>query len=137
MQPLTSSAARASFSPSRRASPPASLGPSVSASRGYERNPWTKDNRLGILGYAVTREEQGNGYAREAAASVVQLAFNEMGLERLRATVLRDNAASRRVLERPGFTIKDTGVHETPRYGGSPRLGGHVHARTLRPARRR
>jgi RimJ/RimL family protein N-acetyltransferase len=63
----------------------------------YEPNPWTTDTRLGILGYAIAGERQGNGFAGEAASSVVRLAFDEMELDRLRATVLRDNVASRRV----------------------------------------
>jgi 8-oxo-dGTP diphosphatase len=88
-----------------------------------EPDPWTPDTGLGILGYAIASERQGNGFAREAASSVVQLAFEEMGLDRLHATVLRDNAASRRVLADLGFTVRDADVRETPRHGGPARLG--------------
>ena len=38
-----------------------------------EPNPSTSDSRLGILGYAVGRDHQGNGFASEAAASVAEL----------------------------------------------------------------
>ena len=88
-----------------------------------EPDPWTSDRQLAILGYAVQRDQQRNGFASEAAASVVQLAFDQMDIARLRATVLRDNVASRRVLARLGFTIEYAGVRETPRYGGPPRVG--------------
>jgi RimJ/RimL family protein N-acetyltransferase len=46
-----------------------------------------------------------------------------MQLNRLRATVMRDNVPSRRVLERLGFTISHADVRDTPRYGGPARLG--------------
>jgi len=88
-----------------------------------EADPWTDDKVLGILGYAIAPEQQGKGLASEAAASVVELAFTELRLRRLRATVLRDNAASRRVLESIQFRIGRPGVREIPRCGGPPRLG--------------
>ena len=89
----------------------------------YDDEPWTTDMTLGILGYAVVPEEHGRGFATEAAASVVQFAFGDLDLHRLRATALRDNIASRRVLERLRFRIRYTDVREVPRYGGPPRLG--------------
>ena len=88
-----------------------------------ETDPWTTDREMGILGYAVRREQRGNGFATEGAASATRLALEEIGLARLRATVLRDNVASRRVLERLGFVVKHADVLETPRHGGPARLG--------------
>jgi 8-oxo-dGTP diphosphatase len=84
---------------------------------------WTEDRGLGILGYAITPEQQGNGFASEAAASMVELAFTILDLQRLRATVLQDNIASRRVLERLQFRLWRADVREVPRYGGPARLG--------------
>jgi len=89
----------------------------------YDDEPWTRDVTLGILGYAVVPEQHGRGFATEAAASVVQFAFENVHLHRLRATALRDNIASRRVLERLGFRIRYADVREVPRYGGPARLG--------------
>jgi RimJ/RimL family protein N-acetyltransferase len=89
----------------------------------YDDEPWTTDTTLAILGYAVVPEEHGRGFATEAAATIVQLAFGDLDLHRLRATALRDNIASRRVLERLGFRIRYTDVREVPRYGGPPRVG--------------
>ncbi len=54
---------------------------------------------------------------------MVQFAFEDLHLDRLRATLLRDNTASRRVLERLAFRIRYADVREVPRYGGPPRLG--------------
>ncbi len=54
---------------------------------------------------------------------MVELAFTDLHLVRLRATVLRDNVASRRVLERLCFRIGRADVLEVPRYGGPARLG--------------
>jgi len=65
----------------------------------------------------------GNGFASEGAARVTEFAFESVGLARLRATVLRENLASRRVLERLRFTVSEFDVQETPRYGGPPRAG--------------
>jgi 8-oxo-dGTP diphosphatase len=89
----------------------------------YQADPWTDDKRLGVLGYAIAPKQQANGFASEAAASVVELAFTEMHLLRLRATVLQDNVASRRVLEHMHFGVWRERVSEVPRYGGAPRLG--------------
>lgn len=89
----------------------------------YDEEAWTTDTRLGILGYAVVPQQHSRGFATEAAASMVQFAFEHLQLHRLRATALRDNIASRRVLERLGFRIKYADVREVPRYGGPPRLG--------------
>jgi RimJ/RimL family protein N-acetyltransferase len=88
-----------------------------------EVDPWTEDTRLGVLGYAIVPEEQGNGFATEAAVSMVELAFTDLHLLCLRATVPRDNVASRRVLERVLFRIWRADVREVPRYGGPERVG--------------
>jgi RimJ/RimL family protein N-acetyltransferase len=86
-------------------------------------DPWTDDTELGILGYAIAPEHQGQGFATEAAARMVELAFTDLHMVRLRATVLRDNVASRRVLERMRFRIGRADVREVSRYGGPARLG--------------
>jgi RimJ/RimL family protein N-acetyltransferase len=88
-----------------------------------ELDPWTADAGLGILGYSVVPRRWGSGFASEGAARVIAFAFDDLGLARLRATVLRANGASRRVVERLGFAIAEAGVREVPRHGGPPRLG--------------
>ncbi|MDP9470515.1 MAG: GNAT family N-acetyltransferase [Chloroflexota bacterium] len=77
---------------------------------------------LGFLGYAVARPHWGHGFATEAAARVIDFAFDDLRLNRLQASVLRDNPPSRRVLERLGFSLAEAGIIEEPLYGGPPRL---------------
>lgn len=88
-----------------------------------EPHAWTTDRELGILGYSVARHRWGRGFAGEGPACATAFAFEDLGLARLRATPLSANLASRRVLERLGFSIAEFGVEETPAYGGPPRLG--------------
>ena len=63
------------------------------------------------------------GFASEGAARATAFAFEDLGLSCLRATVLRSNVASRRILERLGFKVSEFGVKAVPRYGGPPRVG--------------
>jgi RimJ/RimL family protein N-acetyltransferase len=76
----------------------------------------------GILGYAIRYDRWGQRFASEAVAAIVQFAFQTLGLTRLRATVMQGNVASRRVLERLGFTLSQSGVAEQPLYGEVIRL---------------
>jgi len=60
------------------------------------------------LGFLFNRAFWGNGYAAEAMAAVVGVAFGPMGLERLWARFHAGNEASRRLLERLGFAYEGT-----------------------------
>lgn len=55
------------------------------------------------LGYFITPDEQGNGYATEAADLCLTHAFDELGLHKVWARTVEDNDASKRVLEKLGF----------------------------------
>ncbi len=55
------------------------------------------------LGYLVAPDEQGNGYATEAARLTVEYAAEELGLRKLVARVFETNPPSMRVLEKIGF----------------------------------
>jgi len=55
------------------------------------------------LGFAFLARHWGRGYAREAAAAVVELASERYHLERLLAITSPGNDASKRVLEAVGF----------------------------------
>jgi len=56
-----------------------------------------------VLGYWITEEWRGRGFASEAARLAVEFAFFEAGLHRVEAGVMPRNAASIRVLEKAGF----------------------------------
>jgi len=63
------------------------------------------DDRLGqgLLAYWIRPEHQGNGYAREASALLLDHLFGERGLHKVEAYVLATNEPSQRVLESLGF----------------------------------
>lgn len=83
------------------------------------------------LGYWVAEAENGRGHATAAAAAMIRLAFDDLGLHRIEAGALPHNLASQRVLERNGFE----------RFGLAPaylQIGGrwqdHVLFQLLNPA---
>jgi ribosomal-protein-alanine N-acetyltransferase len=57
----------------------------------------------GRLGYSIDTEFAGKGIMTSAIQSVIQLAFNTIGLHRLEANIMPRNISSRRVLEKCGF----------------------------------
>jgi len=61
------------------------------------------DHRRAEIGYWVGRRYRGQGYATEAARSLVKEAFGPLGLHRVEAAVFPGNAASVGVLRRLGF----------------------------------
>ena len=66
---------------------------------GIMRGPFLSAN----LGYWVASTANGRGYATSAVRATLGLAFGELGLHRVQAATLPDNAASQRVLARNGF----------------------------------
>lgn len=82
-----------------------------------------EDQGLGILGYSILPEFWGRRYASESAARLVAFAFDELGLDRIQASPLQTNTASRRLLERLGFTCIEADILEEPLHGGPPQLG--------------
>jgi ribosomal-protein-alanine N-acetyltransferase len=60
----------------------------------------------GHIGYILSKDQRGNGYATEAAKALTDYGFNELNLHRVYATVHPENAASIRVLEKVGMTLE-------------------------------
>lgn len=82
------------------------------------------------LGYWLTPDAWGRGYATEAGRAVVDAARRTLGLDRLTATCRHDNPASARVLEKLGF--RRTDVADMPcRLQGDPGLSGVTYALDL------
>lgn len=71
--------------------------------------------RKAELGYWMAPDEQGGGYATEAAELCLVHAFEELGLHKVWARTVDDNQASIRVLEKLGFQRE--GVLENHWYG--------------------
>ena len=67
------------------------------------------------VGWAVVADEQNKGIATEAARPCVRLAFDDLGLDDLVSFTLPFNTASRRVMEKLGFSYeKDCRYKELP-----------------------
>lgn len=79
---------------------------------GLMRKPWLPGPDLA---YAFLSKAAGSGYASEAAARVVELAWTTLRLERLYAVVMPENGASIRVLEKLG--LQRTGAVTDPGNG--------------------
>ena len=65
--------------------------------------PYSRMNRRAEVGYAMNRAYWGRGLATEAVRGVLGFAFGTLGLNRVQAIVLPDNAGSMRVLEKAGM----------------------------------
>ena len=55
------------------------------------------------IGWVVHRDHAGRGYATEAAAELLRICFEELGLRRAVADCFVDNVRSWRVMERLGM----------------------------------
>ncbi len=78
-------------------------GPMIGTAGLYLR---ADDQDQAMLGYAYAREAWGSGIATEAARAMVEMGFDVLGLRRIWAACDPDNAGSRRVLEKAGFTVE-------------------------------
>jgi RimJ/RimL family protein N-acetyltransferase len=70
------------------------------------------------LGYALSPEFWGNGYASEAVAAMVEAAFSLTQAIAINASVRVENPASRRVLEKARFRFVGSGPQGAPARGG-------------------
>ena len=71
-----------------------------------------------LLGYWLAREYHGLGLMSEAAGALTGFAMRFGCIEQIHASVRKDNAASRRVLEKQGFTSCGSGPVDMPLRGG-------------------
>ena len=68
------------------------------------------------IGYGISEEDQGNGYATEAVDAVVAWALSQPGVCRVEAETTSENRASQRVLEKCGFVPSGVIGEEGPRF---------------------
>ncbi|WP_435175083.1 GNAT family N-acetyltransferase [Actinacidiphila sp. bgisy145] len=66
------------------------------------------------LGYRLLPSAWGLGYATEGARALVHHAFAELGADRIVATTMTVNTASRRVMEKAGLCLVRTFFEEWP-----------------------
>ena len=69
---------------------------------------WNPDFRSASVGYCLTQEVWGQGYATEAVGALLSWAFETLDLNRVQAEADTRNGASRRVLEKLGFVHEGT-----------------------------
>jgi RimJ/RimL family protein N-acetyltransferase len=62
-------------------------------------------------GWAIVPDRWGQGLATELAQACVEVAFGRLGLSEIVAFALADNIASRRVMEKAGFTYDRAIMH--------------------------
>ncbi len=67
---------------------------------------WLEDEQEVDLGYRLKRACWGQGLATEASRAALEYGFKIRRLNRIIATILPDNIASRRVLEKLHFTFE-------------------------------
>jgi RimJ/RimL family protein N-acetyltransferase len=68
------------------------------------------------IGYRLRPAVWSRGYATEGARALVRRAFTELGIERVVATTMTVNLASRRVLEKAGLRLVRTFFLDWPEY---------------------
>ena len=81
------------------------------------------------IGYGISDEYQGQGYATEAVQAVTAWAFRDPRVTAVEAETTAENIASQRVLEKCGFQPTGTSGQEGPRY---TLVSSQVRARTGR-----
>ena len=68
------------------------------------------------IGYGISEENQGNGYAAEAVEAAAAWALDQLGVCRVEAETEPENKASQRVLEKCGFVPSGIIGEEGPRF---------------------
>lgn len=83
-------------------------------------SPWSQaevraeaEHTLAAIGWVVDPAYAGRGYASEAAAELLRICFDQIGVRRVVAGAFADNAASLRVMEKIGMRIEGCGVRES------------------------
>lgn len=64
---------------------------------------WPQNTALAELGYRLRRADWGQGLAAEGASALVEWGFEDAGYDRIVATTMAVNHASRRVMEKLGM----------------------------------
>jgi 8-oxo-dGTP diphosphatase len=84
--------------------------------------------REGVIGYWIGKPYWGQGYATEALRAIVDHAFRDLALDRVRASAMPENRASIRVQEKVGFAY--AGVAREPAPARGEHIGVEVRALT-------
>ncbi len=85
---------------------------------GMHRINWR--SRLFEIGYWVSQDAEGRGYATEAVQLLTRIAFDDLDANRVEIRMDVANARSRRVAERLGFVLEGTLRRALPGVDGEP-----------------
>lgn len=69
---------------------------------------WEPEHARVEIGYALSREYRGRGLMPEAVRAMISFGFGRMGLNRIEARCITENAASARVMQKAGMTYEGT-----------------------------
>ena len=64
------------------------------------------DTHLGDIGYELSPEHWGHGYATEAARAIVTFGFTQLKLHRIEAQCIAENVGSAHVLQKLGMQLE-------------------------------
>jgi len=65
------------------------------------------------VGWCLSPAHQGRGYVSEAAAELVRICFEDLGVRRVSAAAFADNLASVRIMEKLGMRCESRGVRDS------------------------
>jgi ribosomal-protein-alanine N-acetyltransferase len=69
---------------------------------------WSPEHARAELGYVLSREYWGRDLMPEAVRAMIRFGFERMGLNRIEARCIAENAASARVMEKVGMSHEGT-----------------------------
>jgi RimJ/RimL family protein N-acetyltransferase len=81
---------------------------------------WDPDHARAEVGYVISREYWGRGLVPEAVRAMLAFGFERLGLNRIEARCIAENAASARVMEKVGMTYEGT-LRQREFIKGAPR----------------
>ncbi|WP_432941814.1 GNAT family N-acetyltransferase [Kribbella sp. CA-253562] len=85
------------------------------------------------IGWRLSKDAWGNGYATEAARAALAYGFGPAGLDEIVSFTATTNLPSQRVMQRIGMTHDESDDFDHPRVPAGHRLQRHVLYRIARP----
>ncbi|OCA90365.1 GCN5 family acetyltransferase [Bacillus sp. FJAT-27225] len=67
---------------------------------------WDTQHKVAEIGYALSKDYWGMGFATEAASEVIKFGFNNMNLVRIQARCYLENIGSARVMEKAKMSFE-------------------------------
>ncbi len=68
------------------------------------------NQKIGEIGYVLSPYYRKKGYMSEAVDMILRFSFDNIGLEKVRLRIIKENTDSKRIAERFGFSEKSTSL---------------------------